>query len=213
MIVLHIDSSPRSADSVSRDLTRQIIDRLQAVEPNLEILHYDLGDQPLPHLSSDAIGALRRGELATAEQREVSARSDRMIAELKRADVIVIGSPMHNFGITSQLKAWFDTIIRAGKTFRYSDKGPQGLLQGKRAIVVETRGGIYTTGSATAFNHQEPHLKTLLGFIGISDVQFIPAEGLDMGPESRASGLAHAKSMIEQVLGEQALGDRVELAA
>ena len=200
MIVLHIDSSPRGVDSVSRDLTRQIVNRLKAVEPTLDVVQYDLGDRPLPHLSSDAIGALRRAELATAEQREVGALSDRMIEELQRADLIVIGSPMHNFGITSQLKAWFDTIIRAGKTFSYGEQGPEGLLKDKRAIVVETRGGVYTTGSAASFKHQEPHLKTLLGFIGISDVQFIHAEGLDMGPESRANGLAHAKSAIEQVL-------------
>ena len=103
-------------------------------------------------------------------------------------------------GITSQLKAWFDTIIRAGKTFSYGEQGPEGLLKDKRAIVVETRGGVYTTGPAASFNHQEPHLKTLLGFIGISDVQFIHAEGLDMGPDSQASGLAHAKSAIEQAL-------------
>ena len=200
MIVLHIDSSPRGADSVSRDLTRQIIDRLKAVEPNLEIVHYDLGERPLPHLSSDAIGALRRAELATAEQREVSDHSDRMIAELQRADLIVIGSPMHNFGITSQLKAWFDNVIRAGRTFRYSDQGPEGLLKGKRAIVVETRGGSYSAGPAAAFDHQEAHLKTLLGFIGVSDVQFIRAEGLDKGPESRANGIAQARSAVEQVL-------------
>jgi FMN-dependent NADH-azoreductase len=200
MIVLHIDSSPRGVDSVSRDLTREIVNRLKAVEPTLDVVQYDLGDRPLPHLSSDAIGALRQAELATAEQRELGALSDRMIEQLQRADLIVIGSPMHNFGITSQLKAWFDTIIRAGKTFSYGEQGPEGLLKDKRAIVVETRGGVYTTGSAASFNHQEPHLKTLLGFIGISDVQFIHAEGLDMGPDSRANGLAHAKSAIEQVL-------------
>jgi FMN-dependent NADH-azoreductase len=107
---------------------------------------------------------------------------------------------MHNFGITSQLKTWFDTVVRAGKTFRYSEQGPEGLLKGKRAIVVETRGGIYTTGPAASFNHQESHLKRLLGFIGVADVQFIRAEGLDMGPESRANGLAHAKNAIEQLL-------------
>ena len=200
MIVIHIDSSPRGVDFVSRDLTRQIVNRLKVVEPTLDVIRYDLGERPLPHLSSDAIGALRQAELATAEQRELGALSDRMIEELQRADLIVIGSPMHNFGITSQLKAWFDTIIRAGKTFSYGEQGPEGLLKDKRAIVVETRGGVYTTGSAASFNHQEPHLKTLLGFIGISDVQFIHAEGLDMGPESRANGLAHAKSAIEQVL-------------
>lgn len=200
MIVIHIDSSPRGVDSVSRDLTCQLVNRLKAVEPTLDVIRYDLGNRPLPHLSSDAIGALRRAELATAEQRELGALSDRMIDELQRADLIVIGSPMHNFGITSHLKSWFDTIIRAGKTFSYGERGPEGLLKGKRAIVVETRGGVYTTGPAASFNHQEPHLKTLLGFIGISDVQFIRAEGLDMGPESRSNGLAHAKHAIEQML-------------
>ena len=200
MIVLHIDSSPRGVDSVSRYLTRQIVNRLKAIEPTLDVVEYDLGDRPLPHLSSDAIGALRRAELATAEQRELGALSDRMIDELQRADLIVIGSPMHNFGITSQLKAWFDTIIRAGKTFSCGEQGPEGLVKDKRAIVVEARGGVYTTGPAASFNHQEPHLKTLLGFIGISDVQFIHAEGLDMGPDSQANGLAHAKSAIEQAL-------------
>jgi FMN-dependent NADH-azoreductase len=199
MIVLHIDSSPRGTDSVSRDLTRQIVDRLTTTERTLEVIRYDLGNQPLPHLSSDAIGALRRAELATPEQREIGSQSDRMIEDLQRADLIVIGSPMHNFGITSQLKSWFDTVIRAGKTFSYSEQGPKGLVTGKRAIVVETRGGVYTTGPAAAFNHQEPHLKTLLGFIGISEVQFIHAEGLDMGTESRANGLAHAQSAIEQL--------------
>ena len=114
MIVLHIDSSPRGVDSVSRCLTGQIVDRLKAVEPTLDVVRYDLGDRPLPHLSSDAIGALRRAELATAEQREVGALFDRMIDELKRADLIVIGSPMHNFGISSHLKACFATIIRGG---------------------------------------------------------------------------------------------------
>jgi FMN-dependent NADH-azoreductase len=208
MIVLHIDSSPRGADSVSRVLTGQIIDRLKAPEPNFETVRRDLGSEPLPHLSSDAIDALRRAELTTDEQRQVAARSDRIVEELQRADLIVIGSPMYNFGITSQLKAWFDTVIRAGKTFRYTDAGPEGLLKGKPAIVVESRGGVYSVGPRAEFNHQEPHLKTLLGFIGIDDVQFIHAEGLDMGPESRANGLAHAQGAVEQ-----ALSGRYEMAA
>ena len=173
-----------------------------ARDPNVEIIRYDLGDQPLPHFSSDSINALPRAEVATAEQREAATRSDRMIEDLHRAYLIVIGSPMHNFGISSQLKAWFDTIIRAGKTFQYSEKGPVGLLKGKRAIGIESRGGVYTTGPAMAFNHQEPHLRTFLGFIGVTAVMFIHAEGLDMGPESRASGIANARGAVEQVLGE-----------
>jgi FMN-dependent NADH-azoreductase len=201
MIVLHIDSSPRGIDSVSRDLTRQIIDRLKAVEPNLDIIRQDLTDRLLPHLSSDAISALRRAEFATAEQCEAATRSDSLIDELQRADMVVIGSPMHNFGITTQLKAWFDNVIRAGKTFRYGDRGPEGLLKNKRAIVVETRGGSYSEGFTAAFDHQEPHLKTLLSFIGISDVRFVRAEGLDKGPESRASGIAQAVSAVDEMLG------------
>ena len=200
MIVLHIDSSPISADSVSRDLTRQIIDGLKARAPNLEIIRYDLGSEPLPHLTFDAIGALRRAELATDEQHEIGVRSDRMIEELQSADLIVIGSPMYNFGITSQLKAWFDNIIRAGKTFRYTYQGPEGLLYGKHAIVVESRGGVYSSGPWAAFNHQEPHLKSLLGFIGIADVEFIRAEGLDMGPESRAYGIAQVRDVAARII-------------
>jgi len=128
-----------------------------------------------------------------SEQRQVAACSDRIVEELQRADLIVIGSPMYNFGITSQLKAWFDAVVRAGKTFRYTDAGPEGLLKGKRDIVAESRGGFYSVGPRAEFDHQEPHLKTLLAFIGIDDVQFIRAEGLDMGRESRADGLAHAR--------------------
>lgn len=199
MIVLHINSSAKGANSVSRDLTRQILDRLKARAPNLEVIRHDLGSQPLPHLTSEAIGALRRAEATTDEQREVGSRSDRMIEELQHADLIVIGAPMYNFGITSQLKAWFDNIVRAGKTFRYTDQGPQGLLHGKRAIVVESRGGIYSSGPFAMFDHQEQHLKSLLGFVGITDVQFIHAEGLDMGPESRAHGIAQARNAVMQI--------------
>ncbi len=182
MNVLQIDSSPQGENSVSKKLTAHIVDLLKGRESRLDIVHYDLGAQPIAHLTDEAVGAVVRSELASDEQRAIGALSDSLVADLHKSDLIVIGSPMYNFGIASQLKAWFDHVVRAGKTFRYTEKGPAGLLAGKRAIVVETRGGVYSAGPAAAFDHQEPYLKTLLGFIGVNDVTFIRAEGLNMGP-------------------------------
>jgi FMN-dependent NADH-azoreductase len=126
--------------------------------------------------------------------------SDELIAELKAADTVVIGSPMYNFGIASTLKAWFDYVLRAGITFRYTENGPVGLIEGKRAIVVVSRGGLYSEGPAQAFDSQEPHLRTLLGFMGISDVTFVRAEKLAFGPEAREQAIAAARSRLGEVI-------------
>src|SRR5262249_22918702 len=114
----------------------------------------------------------------------------------KAADVVIIGAPMYNFGIPSTLKAWFDHVLRAGVTFRYTEKGPEGLLPGKRAIVLESRGGLYSEGPAQLMDSQEPHLKTLLGFMGINDVTFIRAEKLAFGPDARQQAIEGARSEI-----------------
>jgi len=198
--VLQIDSSPLDEDSVSRQLTREFVERLRAGETGARVIHRDLGGSDLPHLTRNAIGALRGGQAANDEQQAAATRSDALLAELEAADIIVIGSPMYNFGITSQLKAWFDHVLRPGKTFRYTEKGPEGLLKGKRAVVIESRGGIYSQGPYAAVDHQEPHLRTLLGFMGVTDVQFVHAEGLGMGPESRERGLATARAAIDQAV-------------
>ena len=119
-----------------------------------------------------------------------------MIAELRAADTIVIGAPMYNFSIPTGLKAWFDYVLRAGETFKYSDAGPQGLLSGKRVIVIETRGGLYSEGPAQVMDFQEPYLRTLLSFIGLRDVTFVHAEKLGFGPEAREAALAAAKQAL-----------------
>jgi FMN-dependent NADH-azoreductase len=202
MIVLHIDSSPQGPASVSRRLTQHAVDLLAAREPGVEVIRYDLGAEPIAHLTNQAVAAVVRSEVANDEQRAIGALSDRLVEDLLRADLIVLGSPMYNFGVSSQLKAWFDHVVRAGKTFRYTDRGPEGLVTGKRAIVVEARGGVYSSGPMAAFDHQEPYLKTLFGFIGVSDLRFIRAEGLAMGDDARAKAIARAYAEIDDLIGD-----------
>jgi FMN-dependent NADH-azoreductase len=149
----------------------------------------------VPHLTTDGATAIRGAEPANAAQAATQALSNALIGELQAAGTIIIGAPMYNFGIASTLKAWFDHVLRAGVTFRYTEKGPQGLVTGKRAIVILSRGGLYSEGPAQSYDSQEPHLRTLLGFMGITDVTFVRAEKLAFGPEARdqAIGAAHAE--------------------
>jgi FMN-dependent NADH-azoreductase len=137
-----------------------------------------------------------RGVPATEAELAARILSDELIAELRRADTIVIGAPMYNFSIPTGLRAWFDYVLRPGETFKYTEAGPQGLLAGKRVIVIESRGGLYTEGPAQAIDFQEPYLRTLLGFIGLSDVTFIHAEKIGFGPEAREAALAGAKQAL-----------------
>jgi len=162
----------------------------------------DLGSAPIPHLTPDAAAALRSATPSNAAQFAALALSDALVAELKEADVIVIGAPMYNFGMPSTLKAWFDHVLRAGITFRYSEAGPEGLLKGKRAIVVESRGGLYSEGPAQAMDSQEPHLRTLLRFMGITDVEFVRAEKLGFGPEAREHAIVAARAELDRIVRE-----------
>ncbi len=179
--ILVINSSAASENSVSAQLTQQIVSKLQDANATLEVVTRDVGADPLPHITPKTVNALR-GEPATLAERATRIVSDDLIAELKAADVIVIGAPMYNFGIPSTLKAWFDHVLRAGVTFTYTAEGPKGLVENKRAIVVETRGGAYSEGPAAAFDSQEPHLRTMLAFMGITDVTFVRAERLAIDP-------------------------------
>ena len=198
--ILVLNSSANGPASVSHQLADELVGELRKREPEITVVERDLGHEPAPHFRVDEVAALRRGEREGDALVAVHTRADAYLAEVQAADVLVIGSPMYNFGISSPLKAWFDHIIRAGLTFSYGATGPQGLLQGKRAIVVESRGGIYSQGPAQAMDHQEPHLRTLLGFVGITDVSFVRAEGMDMGPEARDAGLATARSQFAAAL-------------
>ena len=190
--VLIVDSAATGDESVSRKLTRQFAELLTQRDPSASIVRRDVGTDPVPHLTSATVGTIRGAEPATDEARAALALSDRLIAEVKEADVIVIGAPMYNFGMSSTLKAWFDHVLRAGVTFRYSAEGPEGLVKGKRAIVVESRAGFYSEGPGSAMDHQEPHIRTLLGFIGITDVTFVRAEKLAFGPDAASAAIAEA---------------------
>ncbi|MBA4336055.1 MAG: FMN-dependent NADH-azoreductase [Bosea sp. (in: a-proteobacteria)] len=197
--LLVINSSAAGAASVSKQLIDETVARLRTADPALVVVERDLGANPVPHLTTDSTAAIRGAEPANDAQRAAKALSDSLVAELKAADTLIIGAPMYNFGIPSTLKSWFDHVLRAGVTFKYGEKGPVGLLEGKRAIVVESRGGIYSSGPTQALDSQEPHLRTMLGFIGISDVTFVRAEKLGYGPEAREQAINDAKAELARV--------------
>ncbi|MBP9956771.1 MAG: FMN-dependent NADH-azoreductase [Pseudomonas sp.] len=195
--LLLIESSVRQRDSVSRQLSEEFVAQWRQANPGGRVLSRDLAREPLPHLDADLLGGWMKpaAEQSAAEQAAL-ARSDQLIEELLAADVLVLGAPMYNFAIPSTLKAWLDHVLRAGVTFKYTEQGPRGLLQGKRAYVLTARGGVYAGGP---LDQQEPYLRQALGFIGIDDVQFVHAEGLNMGGDSAAQGLARARARLAEI--------------
>jgi FMN-dependent NADH-azoreductase len=195
--VLIIESSARQQDSVSRQLTQQFISQWQATHPADQITVRDLAVNPVPHLDANLLGGwMKPQEQRSAAELEALQRSNELTDEVLAADVLVLAAPMYNFAIPSTLKAWLDHVLRAGVTFKYTETGPQGLLTGKRAYVLTARGGIYA-GSTS--DHQEPYLRQVMGFIGIHDVSFIHAEGLNMGGEFHEKGLNQAKALLADV--------------
>jgi FMN-dependent NADH-azoreductase len=196
--LLIIESSARQQGSVSRQLTAQFIANWQAANPNDQIKVRDLAIDQVPHLDANLLGGWMTpaAQQSTAEQAAL-ALSNSLTDELLAADVLVLAAPMYNFTIPSTLKAWLDHVLRAGVTFKYTENGPQGLLSGKRAFVLTARGGIY---AGSAMDHQEPYLRQALAFIGIHDVSFIHAEGLNLGGEFMEKGLSEAKGQIAQVV-------------
>lgn len=192
--VLALNSSV-TPDSASRILVEDVLAALAQRAGPLAIVRRDLGAAPIPHLTPETLAGVR-GEPQSPAELESRALSDALIAELRAADVIVIGAPMYNFGLATSLRAWFDHVIRAGETFSYEDGALKGLLLGKRAIVVESRGGHYTAAPSSAADFQEPYLRHLLGFIGVVDVTFLRAEGLAFGPDARASALDATRAAI-----------------
>ncbi len=197
--VLILDSAATGDQSVSRKLIDGLVQELTARSGGAEIVRRDIGGAPVPHLTPETVFAIRAGEASTDAGRGALALSDALIDELRAADVLVIGAPMYNFGIPSTLKAWFDHVLRARVTFRYTEKGPEGLMTGKKAIVVESRAGLYSEGPLAAMDSQEPHLRTLLGFMGINDVTFVRAEKLAFGPEAAEASLAEASGKLREL--------------
>jgi FMN-dependent NADH-azoreductase len=197
--LLHIDSSILGGNSVSRQLTAQIVASWRAAHPATEVSYLDLAVSAPGHFSADAMGFRlppTSDQLSETQQRE-NALSEALVSQFLAADVLVIGAPLYNFSIPSQLKAWIDRIAQVGRTFAYTDKGPVGLAGGKTIIVASARGGMYSTSDAgNAMEHQESYLKTVFGFFGVTDVRIVRAEGLALGEAAKASALAAAQTEI-----------------
>ena len=213
MKLLHIDSSPLAANSASRELTRRAVAQWQAAHPGTEVEYLDLVAEAPSHLALDSLG-FRLGIAAdglTEAQRRENGVSEKLVSQFLAADVVVLGAPMYNFTIPSQLKAWLDRVLQAGRTFRYTENGPEGLAGGKTVVVVSTRGGAY--GDTSAMDHQESYLKAVLGFMGVTDVRIVRAEGLAMGDASKAQGLAAAQRAIHALTGAAANEERAALRA
>ena len=188
MKLLHIDSSILAANSVSRELTAQIVAKWKSSHPGTTVDYLDLATNSPSHLSVDSLGFRMppgAAELSDVQKSE-NAISEALVSQFLAADVIVVGAPLYNFSIPSQLKAWIDRVAQAGRTFKYTEKGPQGLAGGKTVIVASTRGGVYSTSEGgRAMEHQESYLQTVFGFLGITDVRVVRAEGLAMGEAAK----------------------------
>lgn len=201
MKLLQLDSSPLGTQSVTRELTAAVVTQYRREYPDIAVSYRDLAADPLPHwtpLPREAVDAL------APEQRAEIERNEHLLQEFLAADVIVVGAPMYNFGVPSQLKAWIDRIAVAGRTFRYTAQGPEGLAGGKRVIVLSGRGGFYADTAMQAADFQESYLRQLFGFLGIRDIAFVRAEGVGISAEQRAASLATAHAHIHGGLAKAA---------
>ena len=193
MKILQINSSPRGEASTSTKLATEIVQKIRSQRPDAQVDVRDLSDHPI--LDAKALEALfAPAESRPAEQKARVALDDAAIAQLTESDIVVLGVPLYNLGEPVQLKAWIDSITRAGTTFRYTANGPEGLVKGKKVFVAFSRGGKY---KGTPFDTQTPYLRNLFGFLGMTDVTFVHAEGLAMGPEAAEEALAQARKEIE----------------
>jgi FMN-dependent NADH-azoreductase len=198
MNILQVNSSARREGSQSTLLANTIVAQLRAISPGASVTVRDLARTPHPGLDDAALQALfTPADQHTPEQAARVARDDALIAEIQAADIVVLGVPMYNFGISAQLKNWIDAVTRAKVTFRYTADGPEGMLKGKKVYVALTRGGKYRN---TPSDTQVPYLKTVLGFLGMTDVEFVFAEGLAMGTEAANEAMASAQQQIEEAL-------------
>jgi FMN-dependent NADH-azoreductase len=201
MKLLHIDSSILGDHSVSRQLTKDTVTQWVSKHPGTTVDYLDLAVNTPSHLSADSLGfrAPAGAPMSDVQKRE-NVISEALVTQFLAADVIVVGAPLYNFSIPSQLKAWIDRIAQVGRTFKYTETGPQGLAGGKTVIVASTRGGVYSTNDwGRAAEHQESYLQTVFGFLGITDVRFVRAEGVSMGDAKKAEALAEAANSIAKL--------------
>jgi FMN-dependent NADH-azoreductase len=203
--ILHVDSSPLADRSISRKLSARVLAELKAQHPDYRVIERDLAANPLPHLDGLTVAAFytppeQRNEALSAAVK----LSDEAVDQVLAADVIVIGAPMHNFGIPSSLKAWIDHIVRTGRTVRYGASGPEGLVpSNKKVIIASARGGVYSDGPMKALDYQETYLRTILGFIGLTDVSFVRAEGVARS-QARETAMQSAEAQLAVALGKAA---------
>ena len=198
--ILHISSSARTTDSISRKVTGEFVAHLRATDFESKIIERDIASQPLPHLSEAVLGAFfTEPEKRSPQQAVDAALSEALIAELFAADIIVIGAPMYNFSVSSSLKAWIDHVARAGLTFNYGAAGPVGLVTGKKVYIFTSRGGVYSEGPAKVMDYHETYLRAVLGFLGMTDLTFVHSEGLGMGPAAVDSALSKTRNTIKQL--------------
>jgi FMN-dependent NADH-azoreductase len=193
MTVLHIDASILGANSASREISATVVARLRKADSGVKVIYRDLAAQPLAHLSGEHMAARQGAAPETPDMQKEIADADAVLQEFLDADTVVIGAPMYNFGISSQLKSWIDRIVVAGKTFRYSAAGPEGLAGNKQVIIAISRGGFYGPGAAAAsMEHVETYLRGIFGFIGVTTPEIIVAEGLLTGAEQREKAMRGA---------------------
>jgi len=195
--ILLVTSSPRGDVSRSTAVAHELAGRLRAEAPGRNLVHRDLVAEPLAAVGpAFASGIYTAPEARTESEWRAVALSDRLVDELFKADRIVIGAAMINFGIPAQLKTWFDHVVRAGRTFRFTDNGPEGLVHGKKAYLVVASGGVYSEGPAAGLDHAVPYLETILSFIGISDIELVRIEGTALGEEAERRAVAAAKAEL-----------------
>ncbi|HXU58876.1 MAG TPA: FMN-dependent NADH-azoreductase [Verrucomicrobiae bacterium] len=203
--LLFVSSSILGENSKSRALGLDFIETWKRRHPGTAVVERDLVAETLPHVTGAVLGAaLTPAEKRSPEQAETAALADRLIEEIEAADVILLAVPMYNFSVPSTFKAWIDHIVRAGRTFRYGAEGPVGLLQNKKVFVVASRGGVYSSGAGKSMDFHEPYLRGVLGFIGLKDVTFIYAEGLNISPETAAGALDGARATIAELFPKAA---------
>lgn len=203
MTILHIDSSPLGAASVSRLLTDRLVQGLRSTQPDATVIQRDLAAAPPDHLGAEALPVVKFGQTEDLTPRQQAERTltDQLVEEFLAAETVVIGAPMYNFSIPTQLKAWIDRIAQPGRTFRYSETGPIGLAGGRTVYIVSTRGGRYAgTPFETALDHQEAYLRAVFGFLGVTEIVVIRAEGVALGAEARAAAIAAAEAEIARIV-------------
>ena len=200
MQLLHIDSSVLGTNSVSRALTAEIVARQLTLHPGMTVIHRDLATDAALHLSAAHLAAWQGGAVEDALLNADLAKGGAFLEEIFASDIVVIGAPMYNFSIPSQLKAWIDRVVIAGKSFRYGANGPEGLVKNKKVFIASSRGGVYVPDSpAAALEHHESYLTGVLAFIGMTDVTIIRAEGLAIGAEIRERAISKAREHIAAI--------------